>query len=57
MLNEAKVARSLETRALPKGKHTPIEDGRYIPPLGEKWYSIRWESEQMANQPPITFQI
>ena len=35
---------SLETAALPRGKHTPVEDGTYTRPIVRNWYLVRWES-------------
>jgi hypothetical protein len=43
MLKYATVVRSLEDKALPKGKYAFIEDGSYICPLIDKWHLIRWE--------------
>jgi hypothetical protein len=44
-MHEATVARSLESKALPTGQRRLVETGRYIRPLDENWYMIRWERE------------
>jgi len=43
LLKCATVVKSLQEKALPKGKYAPIEDDSYIRLLDKGWYMIRWE--------------